>query len=301
MPDLSAWHKILAIKAFIQCTIILMQHQPPIEVTHLFPVLDRELIALLRSLTEEEWEKQTIARKWKVKDVAAHLLDGNLRGLSIMRDKYTGVKPESIDTYRDLVIFLNDLNASWIEAAKRLSPRVIIDLLETTGKQYAELVQSLDPWEDAQFSVAWAGEEISKNWFHIAREYTEKWIHQQQIRDAVGRPGIMTYELFFPFIDTFMCALPHTYKYVDVPTGTSVEVVIATEIGGTWHINKTDEGWVLRKTTRLEPNARLTIDPDTAWKLFSKGILPEEALERSKIDGDTDLAKTALGMVSVMA
>lgn len=280
----------------------MIHHVPPIEVLHLFPVLDKRLIQLLHTLTDEEWHKQTIAPKWTVKDVVAHLLDGTLRGLSILRDGYNGVKPGNIDTYKDLVFFLNELNAEWTDAAKRLSPRLLTELLESTAEQYSAYLHTLDPWADAVFSVAWAGEEVSKNWFHIAREYTEKWIHQQQIRHAVGREeGIMTRELFYPFIDTFMCGLPHTYKYVDVPTGTSVEVEVLTEIGGIWHINKTDEGWVLRKNTRLEPNARVEMRPDTAWKLFSKGIAPEQALDEVKITGDEKLAQVALGMVSVMA
>lgn len=277
-----------------------IHHVQPIEVLHLFPVLDRELAALLRSLSDADWQKQTIASKWQVKDIAAHLLDGNLRGLSIVRDSYMGLKPE-VNSYSDLVAFLNELNAAWTSAAQRLSPRILTDLLETTGREYSNLLTILDPWADAVFPVAWAGEEISKNWFHIAREYTEKWLHQQQIRDAVGRQGIMTKELFFPFIDTFMCALPHTFRNVDVPTGTSVEVVVTSDIGGAWHVNKTDEGWVLRKTTRLQSNARVTVDPDTAWKLFSKGIKPEAAMNNIRMEGNEQLCKAAMGMVSVMA
>jgi hypothetical protein len=249
----------------------------------------------------EEWHMPTIAKKWQVKDIASHLLDGNLRGLSIYRDKYFGEKPEGIEIYPDLVAYLNKLNAEWVTATKRLSPNVLISLLEVTGKQYTEVIQNIDPWEDAVFSVAWAGDEISKNWFHIAREYTEKWIHQQQIRDAVNKPGIITFELFHPFIDTFMCALPHAYKYTEAATGTSVEVVITTEVGGAWHINKTDEGWVLRKATRLEPDAQIVITPDVAWKLFSKGITPQQALDTITINGDKKLGMVALGMVSVMA
>jgi uncharacterized protein (TIGR03083 family) len=265
-------------------------------------MLDKRLIQLLNSLTDEEWHAPTIAPKWNVKDIAAHLLDGNLRGLSIMRDKYNRLQPGKIDTYKDLVFFLNELNAEWTAAAKRMSPKVITNLLEISGQQYADFLHTLDPWDDAVFSVAWAGEEVSKNWFHIAREYTEKWIHQQQIRAAVGKEdGIMTRELFYPFIDTFMCGLPHTYKYADVPVGTSVEVEISTQIGGIWHINKTEEGWVLRKSTRLEPDARVEIKPDTAWKLFSKGIAPEQALDEVNITGDEKLGAIALGMVSVMA
>ncbi|MCD6063879.1 MAG: maleylpyruvate isomerase family protein [Flavipsychrobacter sp.] len=279
----------------------MIHHVIPIEVIHLFPVLDAKLTELLRSLSPDEWHKQTIARKWIVKDVAAHLLDGNLRTLSMLRDNYWANRPENINTYKDLVLYLNELNAEWVAACKRLSPGIIIEMLENTGRQYTEYLATVDPWENAPFSVAWAGEEMSTNWFHIAREYTEKWIHQQQIRNAVGRQGLMTKELFYPFINTFMCALPHTYRYVDAPTGTSVEVVVTTDIGGVWHINKTDEGWVLRHFTRLEPNALVEIDPDTAWKLFSKGISPEEALEKVKITGDEDLGKISLGMVSVMA
>ena len=279
----------------------MIHHVTPIQVLHLFPVLDDKLSELLRSLSSEDWQQPTLARKWTVKDVAAHLLDGNLRTLSFVRDRYFGEKPERIEIYQDLVVYLNQLNAEWVAAAKRLSPGVIIDLLEITGKEYYEVLSALDPWEDAVFSVAWAGEEISKNWFHVAREYTEKWIHQQQIRDALNRPGLMTRDLFYPFINTFMCALPQTYKYVDATVGTSVMVKVTTELGGEWHINKTEEGWVLRHTTRVEPLTVVEIDPDTAWRLFSKGIMPEEALEKVKITGAQELGMVALGMISVMA
>lgn len=151
----------------------------PIQTSHLFSVLDELLIELLKSLTEEEWNAQTVAKKWTVKDIASHLLDGNLRGLSISRDHFFGEKPAAINSYRDLVNFLNQLNITWTNATKRLSPNVLIDLLETTGKQYSEHLQTLNVFENAVFSVAWAGEETSLNWFHIAREYTEKFLHQQ--------------------------------------------------------------------------------------------------------------------------
>ncbi len=279
----------------------MIHHVTPIQVLHLFPVLDQKLTELLDSLSPDEWNQLTIAGKWTVKDIAAHMLDGNLRTLSFIRDKYLKEQPQGIDTYKDLVLYLNQLNEQWVVAARRFSPRVLKELLLVTGKEYYEVLSSLDPWEDAVFSVAWAGDEVSRNWFHIAREYTEKWIHQQQIRDAVQRPGLMTRELYYPFIDTFMCALPQTYRYVDAVVGTSVMVKVTSELGGEWHLNKTEEGWVLRHQTRLAPNAVVEIDPDTAWKLFSKGMSPEEALEFVKITGAEDLGKVALGMVAVMA
>ncbi|WP_341840659.1 maleylpyruvate isomerase N-terminal domain-containing protein [Chitinophaga caseinilytica] len=67
-----------------------MTIQQPVHVAHLLPMLDAKLSELLRSLTPEEWQAQTVAKLWKVKDVAAHLLDSNICILSILRDGYFG-------------------------------------------------------------------------------------------------------------------------------------------------------------------------------------------------------------------
>lgn len=278
-----------------------MTNEIKIETLHLFSILDRKLIELLKSLSLEEWDSQTVAKLWKVKDVASHLLDGNLRGLSTSRDSYFGEKPENIQSYQDLVGFLNKLNMSWTSATKRLSPQVITNLLEITGKEYTEHLKTLNPFDNAIFSVAWAGQEISPNWFHIAREYTEKFLHQQQIRDAVGRQGIMTKELFYPFVDTFMFAFPHTFSNVSAENGTTVSIEVSTDIGGIWNIIKTDKGWVLDKSKNIDTHAKVIIDPETVWKLFSKSWKPEQVTDKVKVSGNTTLAKQALNIVAVMA
>ncbi len=278
-----------------------MTNEIKIETLHLFSILDSKLIELLKSLTIEEWETQTVAKLWKVKDVASHLLDGNLRALSTSRDKYFGEKPENVNSYQDLVGFLNHLNMSWTRATKRLSSQVIIKLLEITGKDYTEHLQALNPFDNAIFSVAWAGQETSPNWFHIAREYTEKFLHQQQIRDAVGKQGIMTKELFYPFVDTFMFAFPHTFSNIPAENGTTVSIEVSTDIGGIWNIVRTDKGWNLDKNKNIDTHAKVIIDPETLWKLFSKSWKPEQVTDKVKISGDTNLAKQALNIVAVMA
>ncbi|MCU0393741.1 MAG: maleylpyruvate isomerase N-terminal domain-containing protein [Thermoflexibacter sp.] len=278
-----------------------MTSEIKIETLHLFSVLDRKLIELLKSLTAEEWNSQTVAKLWKVKDVASHLLDGNLRALSTSRDNYFGERPENIHSYQDLVSFLNQLNISWTSATKRLSPQVIINLLEITGQEYTEHLKTLNPFENAIFSVAWAGQETSPNWFHIAREYTEKFLHQQQIRDAVGKQEIMTKELFYPFVDTFMFAFPYTFSNISAENGTTVSIEISTEIGGIWSIVKTDKGWNLDKSENFNPTSKIIINPETVWKLFSKSWKPEQVTDKVTILGDITLAKQALKIVAVMA
>src|SRR5258708_6913911 len=105
----------------------------PILTVHLFPKLDGMLIELLRSLAPEDWEKQTVSPKWKVKDVAAHLLDTALRGVSIGRDGYITESPR-INSPADLAAFINQLNQEGVNVYRRLSPAVLIALMEVATK-----------------------------------------------------------------------------------------------------------------------------------------------------------------------
>ncbi len=272
-----------------------------INTVHLFPILDQKLIELLRSLSPDDWNKRTLAKKWSVKDIAAHLLDGNMRTLSFVRDQHNAPPDRAINSYQDLLDFLNQLNADWVNAYKRVSPQVLVQQLETTGKEYSQQMALLDPQANAIFSVAWAGEQISKNWFHVAREYTEKWHHQQQIRDAVGIEGIMTKELFYPMIATFMRGLPYTYRNTVAKEGTVVHVRIDTEIGGDWYLLRNESAWILSTEPASRTDASLILQPDTAWKLFTKGVRPENIIDEVIITGDESFAKPALDLVAVMA
>jgi uncharacterized protein (TIGR03083 family) len=267
---------------------------------HLFPILDQKLMELLKSLSPAEWEAQTVAKLWKVKDVAAHLLDGNFRTLSMLRDGYFGEKADNIHFHQDLVQYLNELNRTWVHAMKRISPTILIDLLESSGKEYISHLESLPPSENALFSVAWAGHETSPNWFHIAREYTEKFLHQQQIRDAVNKPGIMTPELFGTFLEVVMKAFPYTFRNTKAENGTIVSLMITSEIGGTWSIIKAEEKWELINSHQVNPTSQVEMSPDTAWKLISKSWKPDDVMDLVSISGDISLSRKALEITSFM-
>jgi len=170
----SSWschhHKITIIRT-------MEQSANPILTAHLLPKIERLLVELLRSLCPADWELQTVAPLWKVKDVAAHLLDTQLRKLSIVRDGYVpeGRAPGSP---ANLVAFIDELNRQGVQIYRRLSPPVLISLMEEASRQSAEYHQSLDPFAPAAFAVSWAGETTSPNWFDTAREFTERWHHQ---------------------------------------------------------------------------------------------------------------------------
>jgi len=272
----------------------------PILTVDLFPVLEGKLIELLRCLRHDDWSRPTLAKQWTVKEVASHLLDGNLKRLSIQRDGFFGLAPPPRGGYEAFVAFINRNNADWVQAARRLSPRVLIDLMEITSRQVYELFRSLDPLAPALWGVTWAGEETSANWFDIAREYTERWHHQQQIRVAVDQPGINGRELYFPVLDTFMRGMPHAFRSVEAREGTVVEIQVTGEAGGSWFVERTDSNWRLEQHAP-SAEATLKMDQELAWRVFTKAVDAETAARDVTISGDRSLAMQALLLVAVLA
>lgn len=279
-----------------------MKPVEPILVADLFQAIHLELLALLRSLPDEDWQKPTVAGAWTVKDLVAHLLDSDVRRLAFQRDRVALPAPETpLENYRDLVGFLNQLNADWIKAAKRISPRLLIEMLSITGPQVGELFASLDPDGTAFFSVAWAGEEVSENWFDIAREYTEKWHHQQQIREAVGAPGLTSRRWLHPVLDTFLRGLPHTYRASPAPEGTRVLFLISGEAGGAWTLQREAEVWRLYAGDCSDAVCTARLDQATAWRLLTKGLSRDAAATRIEFSGEQAYGQPLLGMLAVMA
>jgi uncharacterized protein (TIGR03083 family) len=275
----------------------------PLYTVELFPVLHTHLLELLSQLTNDDWHRPTVCKGWSVKDIASHLADGNFRRITTYRDNYSPAPTVSIDSYPSLVNYLNQLNQDWVVATRRLSPQTLIDWLEQTGPQVYQLFKELPPFDTAVYSVAWAGEQTSPNWFHIAREYTELWHHQQQIRLAVNQPDpLMTVELYYPLLDTFMRALPHTYRDVEAPANTLIKVVITGLGGGDWHLYRHADRWKLViDADECPANTVITINGSVAWRLFSNGLTPQEALPYITITGDQRLGSPVLTMLSVMA
>lgn len=272
-----------------------------LQTSHLLPELDQLLLELLEQLSPADWNRQTIARLWSIKDLAAHLLDGNLRVLSGLRDDYAGDSPETINSYQDLVDYLNRLNADWVQAMRRVSPQVLVWLLRESGTPFCQYYASLDPFAPAKWPVAWAGESQSFNWMHIAREYTEKFLHQQQIRHALDDDSLLRSELYTTFLKVCLFGLPFTMKDQDATEGTTLHFTVTGTAGGTWAVQRTNDAWQSAEPAGYEPKARIILPGDIAWILFSKSRRPEDFIEQIKVEGEADLAYSAVSMVSFMA
>jgi hypothetical protein len=272
----------------------------PTTTAHLFRPLSGELVALLRSLSSASWDLPTAAGSWLVRDVVAHLLHGDLRELSSSRT----MPPDRVATrpvpFRQIVDAIDIDNARGVEFLRGFSGELLTDLIHFTGPRVAKLFRSLAPDGTAAANVAWAGEDVSVNWTDVGREFTERWHHQMQIRDAVGAPGLRERRWIVPVLRLSVLSLQRSFAFIDAPVGTSVVLVVHEPWSHAWTIVRATEAWRLFDGYESDPSAVVTMDCETAWRGLYDFYTPAEARSHVEIRGNAALAEPILSARSVM-
>jgi uncharacterized protein (TIGR03083 family) len=261
----------------------------------LFRPLTRSIVSLERQLTPEDWGRPTLAGRWVVRDVATHLLDTALRRLSFHRDRHQPPPPPS-SVSDDLTALINALNADWVDASARLSPRVIIDLYASVSSELSDFFESLPIDAPALFPVSWAGG-APEGWLDVGREFTEVWHHGAQIRDAVGAGPFPDSAWLHAVLQISMHALPYAYRDVPASSGQTLAIVVTGPAGGCWLLRRGESRWQIEEGESATPDARATMTDETAWRLLFNALSRSDA-EPPQIEGD--LARPLLRARSVI-
>lgn len=253
-----------------------------VDASALLPPLRSELVGLLAGLAADEWMAATACPGWPVHAVASHLLGVELGNVSVRRDRWALGPGEG----EDPVTWLNAFNQQWVDAAQRISPPLLIECLEVAARRFERHVAGLD-LDAVGGPVEWAtGPDPAPVWLDVAREYMERYVHQQQIRDATGRPALSA-DFAAPVLTAAAHALPVALRGLSRPAGTTVTFTAEGPGGGTWHLTRAETGWELAAGRPLEPpSCEVLTTVDGAIKLYARDPAAPPLMRR----GDPDLA-----------
>ncbi len=245
---------------------------------------------LLGELTDDEWRLPSPLPGWSVQDNVAHIVgtEAMLAGepgpdVQIDRDANAHVRND-----------IGAFNEQWVESLRAVpSNEVLSRFRELTGARLAALeAMSEDEWNAESFTPA--GKDTYGRFMQI--RVFDCWLHEQDIRDAVGRPGHETGLAVEVVLDEMATALGFVVgKKAGATAGQSVTFAL------------TDGGAVVREMN-VEVGERAAVvpvlsAPATVVLTMPVGVMtrrcagrvgPDDLLDQVVIDGDLALASKIL-------
>jgi uncharacterized protein (TIGR03083 family) len=258
--------------------------EPPGETAALFTTERARLGELLAGLDPADWQRPSPCPGWTVLGLCAHLVGDDLGFLARHRDGYLGTPGPENASEAGFTQWLDDLQAQWVEAARRMSPRVVTDLLSWSGPQVAETIRGEDP-RARTASVGWAATGPVPVWLDHVRELSEYWIHRQQLLQALGQPSDLRADLAGPVLDGLRYAYPFRLGKVRGQSGDTVTIAVSGPVARTWFLVAAASGWEFSGRPGKRGIASMSMTTEQAWRLLTSN-LPKGERSRIRTSGD---------------
>jgi uncharacterized protein (TIGR03083 family) len=199
--------------------------EPPRAFAPLFRWERARLLDIVGSFTASDWVRSTPCPGWTVLGLTAHLLGDDFSLLAGQRDGHLGTPPPTHTNEAEFIDWLDELQIEWVHAARRLSPRLVTDLLAWTDSQISDCIANQNPTA-VTANVTWASNEPVPVWLDQARELSERWIHRQQILQVLDRPSDLRRDLAEPVLDGLRWAYPFRLLAHRRPPGSTIEITV---------------------------------------------------------------------------
>jgi uncharacterized protein (TIGR03083 family) len=236
---------------------------PPLDVRPLLAPERSALLELLGDLPDDDWSRPTPCPRWSVHELVLHLVHDDLRRLSFQRDGHAGAVIRPASSLDELAAALDEANEAWVTAsAPTVSPELACGLVAWLAEPSERHLAGLPP-DEAESTVAWAGPGSHPNWLDVAREYTERWVHHQQLRQTVDRPGLAGPRFLAPVLETFARGLPA--QLPAAPEGTVSELRVVGAVRRAWTVAVRDGSWRFTGSGS-RPDAFLELSAEALWR-----------------------------------
>ncbi len=245
----------------------------------------RALLAILDALEPDDWRRGTPCPEWTVHDLVLHLLGDDFGVLSILRDHHEAPLPA--DSEASLAEAIDGLNDSWVRAAGgRLSPRMLRGLLTWSGDETHHFFAAVPYDAPTAMGVSWAGGPPSPHVLEVARQYTERWLHQQQLREAVGRGSLIDPILSRVLLQALVHCLPVAYDDTPAPDGATVRLEISDFPTLGIALRRKGEGWRLVAARGVAHfDCTVAAPGERLWRAWTTNGSPADLRDAAKVEG----------------
>jgi uncharacterized protein (TIGR03083 family) len=247
-------------------------------------VWDR-LDALLGDLDDAEWTKPTSLPGWRVRDVVAHVIGTESM---LLGDSAPDIEVAGADHVRNDV---GRFNEQWVVSMADRPPTEVLARFRDRVARRREALRSMDEatWDAEGFTPI--GAETYGRFMRIRTFDT--WLHEQDVRDAVGRPGGEGGPAAELALEEMVAALGFIVgKKAGAPPGSRVALELTGPAGRSIYV-EVPEGEGARATVVDELSAPATVTlclPVSVFAHLAGGrVDPATVGQQVEIAGDTEL------------
>ncbi|MFH8556164.1 maleylpyruvate isomerase family mycothiol-dependent enzyme [Streptomyces celluloflavus] len=252
------------------------------------------IVELVKPLVESEWSVATDLPGWSVRDVVSHII---------------GVECEMLGDPRPIHTLPRDLYHVRSEFARRMEVQVdvrrhhtaleMVSELEYTVIRRSRQLRNETRKPDAEMRSP-LGEDRTLE-FVLQQRAFDVWVHEQDLRRVLGKPGNLDSPGAYLTRDLLVSALPVVVaKRAQAPADSAVvfDVSGPLEFLRTVRVNAEGRATV-DGSVSLGPTVTLALDWDTFVQLACGRVRPATVAERVKVDGDHELAAAILDQLAV--
>lgn len=250
------------------------------------------LSALLSGLSDDEWRRASPLPGWDVQANVAHMIGTEAMLLGEPTPEVTVDREQSSHIRNDIGAF----NEVWVEALADRAPTEVLAMFDDyTARRLAILrAMPLDEWDAETFTPV--GRESYGRFMQI--RVFDCWFHEQDIRDAIGRPGGETGLAVEVALDELAPAMGFVVgKKAGAPTGSSVRFVLTGASGRTIEVMVDERARVVDGLDGA-PTVTITAPLGVFTRLCGGRVPLESVRAQVEVSGDAALGDAVLGALN---
>ncbi|MGY2876162.1 uncharacterized protein (TIGR03083 family) [Marmoricola sp. URHA0025 HA25] len=263
------------------------------DLTELLRTIWADLDALAVELTADQW-RTPVLPGWDVKDTLAHVLGTEKmleEGVLDMQDRISQAVASAASAadrphVRNAIGMTNE---AWVEHYRSYSPDELLEEFRTTtdGRLAALHAMSDDDFEAPSWTPAGQGTYAS---FMRTRVF-DCWMHDQDIRYAVGRAGNDAGPVAEASLEEAVGALGFVVgKRGRAPEGSLVAVELMGPVKRTLYVDVSDRARVVTEISR-DPDVILRMGSSLFMRLAGGRVVFDDVSDQVEIDGDFELGR----------
>ncbi|MFJ9039708.1 maleylpyruvate isomerase family mycothiol-dependent enzyme [Streptomyces sp. NPDC102406] len=249
---------------------------------------------LVTPLVEGEWNRATPCPGWSVRDIVSHVIGQDCEMLGDPRPIHT--LPRDLYHVRTETQRYHEVQVD--VRRHHTAPEMVAELEYTIIRRSRQLRnESRDP----QTMVRGPRSVEETLEFAMRRRAFDIWVHEQDLRWALGKPGNLDSPGAHVTRDLLLAALP---KIVAKDAGAPPNSAIVIDVHGPVEFLRTvrvdaDGKGTIDGAPSLGPAVTLALDWETYVRLSCGRVTPEAVADRVKKDGDPALASAIVAALSI--